>query len=138
MNRGSIIISVIYVLLFLTGCGDNAQSNTEEKSAESSPNLTSDTTLSASSQTEDEGSQEQSKQILTNNNSGSAQSEETPLLAQAAAQTNTSKDDNERQQTLALIREKEDFRSKPYWDVNAWRVGYGQDTINGQRVTPGM
>ena len=44
----------------------------------------------------------------------------------------------ERQETLGLIRRHEGFRSKPYWDVNAWRVGYGQDTINGQRVHRGM
>lgn len=28
----------------------------------------------------------------------------------------------------ALIKEKEGFRSKPYWDVNAYRGGYGSDT----------
>ncbi len=44
----------------------------------------------------------------------------------------------ERQETLGLIRRHEGFESKPYWDVNAWRVGYGQDTINGQRVHPAM
>ena len=44
----------------------------------------------------------------------------------------------ERQETLGLIRRHEGFRSRPYWDVNAWRVGYGQDTINGQRVHRGM
>jgi GH24 family phage-related lysozyme (muramidase) len=27
------------------------------------------------------------------------------------------------------IRQFEGFRSTPYWDVNAWRVGYGSDTI---------
>lgn len=28
-----------------------------------------------------------------------------------------------------LLRQKEGFRAAPYWDVNAWRVGYGSDTI---------
>ena len=28
----------------------------------------------------------------------------------------------------AFIREKEDFRSGAYWDVNAWRTGFGSDT----------
>ena len=28
----------------------------------------------------------------------------------------------------ALIRHFESFRSQAYWDVNAWRVGYGSDT----------
>lgn len=39
-----------------------------------------------------------------------------------------------------LLRHFEDFRSKAYWDVNAWRVGYGSDTTtdsngNKQKVT---
>lgn len=29
---------------------------------------------------------------------------------------------------MDLIREKEGFRSKPYWDDNAYRAGYGSDT----------
>jgi GH24 family phage-related lysozyme (muramidase) len=29
----------------------------------------------------------------------------------------------------SLIRRKEGFRSRPYWDANAWRIGYGSDTI---------
>lgn len=29
----------------------------------------------------------------------------------------------------ALIRDREGFRSTPYWDVNAFRVGFGSDTI---------
>lgn len=28
-----------------------------------------------------------------------------------------------------LLRQKESFRSKPYWDVNALRTGYGSDTV---------
>jgi len=28
-----------------------------------------------------------------------------------------------------LLRRKEGFRETPYWDVNAWRIGYGSDTI---------
>jgi GH24 family phage-related lysozyme (muramidase) len=31
--------------------------------------------------------------------------------------------------TLQLIRDKESFRATPYWDENAWRIGYGSDTI---------
>jgi GH24 family phage-related lysozyme (muramidase) len=43
----------------------------------------------------------------------------------------------------AIIRQFEGFRSSPYWDVNAHRVGYGSDTVtlaSGQvaRVTPAM
>ena len=30
--------------------------------------------------------------------------------------------------TKALIRKKEGFRPTAYWDVNAWRTGYGSDT----------
>ncbi len=42
-----------------------------------------------------------------------------------------------------LLRLKEGFREQPYWDVNAWRVGYGSDTITREdgavvRVQPGM
>lgn len=42
-----------------------------------------------------------------------------------------------------LLRQKEGFRNAPYWDVNAWRVGYGSDTITKAdgsvvRVTQGM
>lgn len=45
--------------------------------------------------------------------------------------------------TLNLLRKFEGFRDKPYWDVNAHRVGYGSDTITNpdgsiQRVQPGM
>ena len=43
-------------------------------------------------------------------------------------------------QAAALLRDLESFRSKPYWDVNAFRVGFGSDTITRpdgtvQRVT---
>jgi GH24 family phage-related lysozyme (muramidase) len=43
----------------------------------------------------------------------------------------------------ALLRQLEGFRSSPYWDVNAYRVGYGSDTITRAdgsvvKVTPGM
>lgn len=39
-----------------------------------------------------------------------------------------------------LIRQAEGYRSTPYWDVNAWRIGYGSDTMtdangNVTRVT---
>lgn len=45
--------------------------------------------------------------------------------------------------TAALIRSFEGYRDKPYWDVNAHRVGYGSDTITNpdgsvQKVQPGM
>lgn len=30
---------------------------------------------------------------------------------------------------MSLLREFEDFRDAPYWDVNAHRVGYGSDTV---------
>lgn len=32
------------------------------------------------------------------------------------------------QQAMAILRSEEGFRDKPYWDVNAWRTGYGSDT----------
>ena len=43
----------------------------------------------------------------------------------------------------SLIRRKEGYRSRPYWDVNAWRIGYGSDTITRAdgstvKVTQGM
>lgn len=43
----------------------------------------------------------------------------------------------------SLIKKFEGYRDKPYWDVNAHRVGYGSDTITNpdgsvQRVEPGM
>lgn len=31
--------------------------------------------------------------------------------------------------TAAVLRQFEGYRSSPYWDVNAYRVGYGSDTI---------
>ncbi|MBI1620021.1 tape measure protein [Aquamicrobium zhengzhouense] len=31
--------------------------------------------------------------------------------------------------TAALIKKFEGFRSEPYWDVNAYRAGYGSDTV---------
>jgi len=43
-----------------------------------------------------------------------------------------------------LLREREGYRSTPYWDVNAYRVGYGSDTTTDpttgavSRVTSGM
>src|SRR3990167_10970396 len=33
------------------------------------------------------------------------------------------------QLTLDTIKKFEGFSSKPYWDVNAWRAGYGSDTV---------
>jgi len=42
-----------------------------------------------------------------------------------------------------ILRKEEGFSDKPYWDVNAYRTGYGSDTITGadgkvQRVVKGM
>ena len=31
--------------------------------------------------------------------------------------------------TLTLIKQKEGYRSKAYWDKTAWRIGYGSDTM---------
>lgn len=44
---------------------------------------------------------------------------------------------------MSLVREHEGFRPTPYWDVNAYRIGYGSDTIttaDGKKVkvTQGM
>lgn len=30
---------------------------------------------------------------------------------------------------IAFLKQKEGFTSKAIWDVNAWRIGYGSDTI---------
>ena len=43
----------------------------------------------------------------------------------------------------SLLRKEEGFRSEPYWDKTAWRIGYGSDTItlaDGSHVPvrPGM
>lgn len=35
---------------------------------------------------------------------------------------------NATDQAKDLIRDKEGFEEMPYWDVNAWRAGYGSDT----------
>jgi tape measure protein len=45
-------------------------------------------------------------------------------------------------ETLAMIRKHESFSSRTYWDVNAYRLGYGTDTItdrngNVRRVRQG-
>lgn len=47
------------------------------------------------------------------------------------------------EQAKALLRKEEGFRDTPYWDTNAWRVGYGSDTTtlaDGRtvKVTKGM
>jgi GH24 family phage-related lysozyme (muramidase) len=44
----------------------------------------------------------------------------------------------EKLRTFQLLRQYESFSSDAYWDVNAWRVGYGQDTILGNSVYRGM
>lgn len=36
---------------------------------------------------------------------------------------------------VALLRDFEGFRSKPYWDVNAYRLGFGSDTITREDGT---
>lgn len=43
----------------------------------------------------------------------------------------------------AILRKEEGFRSSPYWDVNAHRVGFGSDTVTRpdgsvEKVKPGM
>lgn len=45
--------------------------------------------------------------------------------------------------STTLIRKEEGFATEPYWDVNAWRIGYGSDTVtlaDGSHapVKPGM
>lgn len=45
--------------------------------------------------------------------------------------------------SMALLRDREGFRSTPYWDVNADRIGYGSDTVtlsdgSVRAVTEGM
>lgn len=44
---------------------------------------------------------------------------------------------------ISLIKDFEGFREKPYWDVNAYRAGFGSDTVtlsdgSVQKVTQGM
>lgn len=46
-------------------------------------------------------------------------------------------------ESVKLLVSKEGFRSEPYWDVNAWRVGFGSDTVtlddgSIRKVTQGM
>lgn len=77
------------------------------------------------------------------------------LAAQALAQLRKEYDDrvfrelqnqvkgDELRRTMDLIRGFEGFRNTPYWDVNAYRVGYGSDTITlsdgtVKKVTQGM
>lgn len=61
--------------------------------------------------------------------------------ARAAANNNAAPASNA-QNATDLIKEMEGFREKPYWDVTAYRAGYGSDTktdpVTGQvsRVTP--
>jgi tape measure domain-containing protein len=45
--------------------------------------------------------------------------------------------------SAALLRDREKFRATPYWDVNAYRVGFGSDTVtladgSIQKVVQGM
>lgn len=62
------------------------------------------------------------------------------LLGSLGAATGTA---NAVEAAAAILRQMEGFRSTPYWDVNAFRVGFGSDTItlsDGtiQQVTEGM
>lgn len=48
-----------------------------------------------------------------------------------------------RQMAADLLKKEEGFRETPYWDVNAFRTGYGSDTVTTaegkvQKVTQGM
>lgn len=48
-----------------------------------------------------------------------------------------------RQQAAAILRKEEGYRDTPYWDVNAFRTGYGSDTVtdasgNWHKVEKGM
>lgn len=73
--------------------------------------------------------------------------ESDPMSAQGAAQRlgvsgAVSTTDNGGD-AMSLLREFEGFRTTPYWDVNAYRTGYGSDTITRAdgsvvRVTKGM
>lgn len=45
--------------------------------------------------------------------------------------------------SAALLRDRESFRPTPYWDVNAYRIGFGSDTVtladgSIQKVVQGM
>ena len=140
MKRELMLISSVCVLLLITGCGTEPTKPNKEGLEQSLSSLGKE---QATKPLEAKEVQDNPITVgdLNPQQNDNIFGEETPLLAQATNQSTNTKsntESNEREQTLALIREKEDFRSKPYWDVNAWRVGYGQDTINGQRVTPGM
>lgn len=50
---------------------------------------------------------------------------------------------NSLEASAALLRNKEGFRPTPYWDVNAYRIGFGSDTVtladgSVQKVVQGM
>ncbi|MFC6628620.1 glycoside hydrolase family protein [Acinetobacter beijerinckii] len=47
----------------------------------------------------------------------------------AAASSGKLVGNNTAEKTLALIRKHEGYKEKAYWDVNAYRVGYGSDTL---------
>lgn len=60
-----------------------------------------------------------------------------------AAGVNASERVQANQGTAELLKQFEGFRSKAYWDVNAYRAGFGSDTVtlsdgSIQRVTEGM
>lgn len=61
------------------------------------------------------------------------------LAAEATSKSNTAAVSS----ASELIKKFEDFRETPYWDVNAYRVGYGSDTVtladgSVQKVVQGM
>lgn len=39
------------------------------------------------------------------------------------------------QQTIDVLKKFEGFSSRAYWDVNAYRIGYGSDTITSENGT---
>jgi len=64
------------------------------------------------------------------------------MLANAAAK-NLSGITSGVEAAATILRDREDFRSTPYWDVNANRIGFGSDTVtlddgSVQKVVKGM
>lgn len=64
-------------------------------------------------------------------------------LAQNAVDSNFARFTDATEASAALIRQFEGFRETPYWDVNAFRAGFGSDTVtlaDGtiQKITEGM
>lgn len=64
-------------------------------------------------------------------------------LAQNAVDSNFARFTDATEASAALIRQFEGFRETPYWDVNAFRAGFGSDTVTlsdgtVQKITEGM